>query len=245
MSVYDREQTILHLLSDKETMSVKELAGSLYVSEPTVRRDLTRLANKGLVIRTHGGVTTKSNAADEAFAISIREQVQSEAKMTIGRQAASLIHDGSVVMMDGSTSAFAVLPYLTEHKDLIVITNGAKTSMALGRMGIKHFCTGGQMINETMAYVGHHAENMLQGLNADVLLFSARGLTLDGSFSDSSIEENNLRRVMMSRARRRIMLLDSSKIGKRYIDVLCHVDEVTDLLCETPLPPEIQALVRR
>ncbi len=243
MSYHDREQQILHWLSEKETLSVKELAARLYVSEPTVRRDLSRLVHKGLILRTHGGVRSRmGTAADEAFAISLREQVHSEAKISIGRRAAELIHDGSVIMMDGSTSAFSVLPYLTEHKDLIVITNGAKTAMALGRMGIKNFCTGGQMINETMAYVGHHAENMIRSLNADVLLFSARGLTLDGNFSDSSIEENNLRRVMMERSTRQVMLLDSSKIGSRYIDVLCHVQDVTDILCEAPLPEEIVTL---
>lgn len=245
MSYYEREEKILHWLSEKEALSVRELAARLFVSEPTVRRDLNRLAHKGLIVRTHGGVLSKSNAADEAFAISLREQVHSEAKTSIGKRAASLIHDGSVIMMDGSTSAFSVLPYLTEHKDLIVITNGAKIAMALGRMGIKNFCTGGQMINETMAYVGRHAENMIRGLNADVLLFSARGLSYDGTLSDSSIEENNLRRVMMERSARQMMLLDSSKIGSRYIDVLCHVGDVSDILCETELPAEIEAMRQR
>lgn len=236
MSYYDREKEILSVLSEIELIDVHELAARLYVSEPTVRRDLTTMAKKGLVIRTHGGVTAKVNAADEAFAISLREQVQGTAKSVIGKKAAALIHDGSVILMDGSTSAFSVLPYLAEHKDLIVITNGAKTSLALGRMGIKNFSTGGQMINGTMAYVGRHAEAMVSSVNADLLLFSARGMTEDGSFSDSSIEENNLRRVMMSRAKRRVMLLDSSKLGKAYLDVLCRAEDVTDLVCEKALP---------
>ncbi len=242
MSFYDRSGQILHWLSERESLSVKELAARLYVSEPTVRRDLARMAQQGLIRRTHGGVQSRMGAADEGFAISLREQVHSEAKISIGKRAASLIHDGSVIMMDGSTSAFSVLPYLAEHKDLIVITNGAKTAMALGRMGIKNFCTGGQMINETMAYVGRHAEDMIRGMYADVLLFSARGLTLDGDFTDSSIEENNLRRVMMTRAARQVMMLDSSKIGNRYLDVLCRVGDVTDILCEAPLPNAILQL---
>lgn len=245
MSYHDREKEILSLLSEREFIRVHELAACLYVSEPTVRRDLTVMAKKGLVIRTHGGVTAKINAADEAFALSLREQVQGTAKSVIGKKAAGLIHDGSVILMDGSTSAFSVLPYLAEHKDLIVITNGAKTSLALGRMGIKNFCTGGQMINETMAYVGRHAEAMVSSVNADLLLFSARGLTEDGSFSDSSIEENNLRRVMMTRARRRVMLLDSSKLGKAYIDVLCRAEDVTDVVCETSLPAAITEKIGR
>ncbi len=239
MSYHDREKEILGVLSETEFIGVHELAARLYVSEPTVRRDLTAMAKKGLVIRTHGWVTAKVNAADEAFAISLREQAQGTAKSIIGKKAAALIHDGSVILMDGSTSAFSVLPYLAEHKDLIVITNGAKTSLALGRMGIKNFCTGGQMINETMAYVGRHAEAMVSAVNADLLLFSARGMAEDGSFSDSSIEENNLRRVMMSRAGRRVMLLDSSKLGKTYMDVLCRAEDVTDLVCEAPLPPSV------
>ena len=239
MSYYDREQEILNRLSEVDSISVRELASRLFVSEPTVRRDLARLAKKGLVVRTHGGVLSRAGAADEGFAMILREQTQNTAKEIIGRRAASLIKDGSVVMMDGSTSAYSVLPYLAEHKDLIVITNGAKTALALGKMGIKNFCTGGQMINETMAFVGRHAEEMIAGVHADVLLFSARGLSEDGVFSDSSIEENNLRRAMMKQCKRHIMLLDSSKIGKRYMDVLCRADEVTEIICETPIPHEI------
>lgn len=237
MGYYEREKEILSLLTERDMLTVSELAEKLYISEPTVRRDLATLSKKGLVIRTHGGVMPRAKAADEVFAISLREQVHGAAKMTMGKKAASLVRDGMVIMMDGSTSAFAVLPYLTEHKDIIVITNGAKTAMALGELGIKNFCTGGQMINDTMAYVGRHAEQMIQEINADILFFSARGLGMDGYFSDSSIEENNLRRIMMQRSKQQVMLLDSSKIGERYIDVLCHMRDVTEVVCETALPP--------
>lgn len=239
MGYHEREKEIMSLLTEGETVSVKQLANQLYVSEPTVRRDLSILARKGLVIRTHGGVMPKATAADEVFAISLREQVHGTAKMIMGRTAASMVKDGMVIMMDGSTSVYAMLPHLTEYKDLIVITNGAKTALTLGRLGIKNYCTGGQMINDTMAYVGRHAEQMIGELNADMLFFSARGLSEEGDFSDSSIEENNLRRAMMKRARRRVMLLDSSKVGQRYMDVLCRMEDVNEVICEKALPLEL------
>ncbi len=81
-------------------------------------------------------------------------------------------------------------------------------------------------------------------MNADILFFSARGLGEDGNFSDSSIEENNLRRAMMQRAQQKIMLLDSSKLGERYIDVLCHVRDVSEIVCETPLPASLMDMMK-
>ncbi|MBC8332094.1 MAG: DeoR family transcriptional regulator [Anaerolineae bacterium] len=51
-----RQQQILALLQTAETLSIRELAAELDVSQMTIHRDLNKLAENGLVLKMHGGV---------------------------------------------------------------------------------------------------------------------------------------------------------------------------------------------
>ena len=148
-----------------------------------------------------------------------------------------------VVMLDGSTSAYHLLPYLTRKKDLIVITSGAKTAVALAEANIRTFCTGGQMIIHSFSYVGEQAEAFVRNVNADILFFSCHGLTDDGRMTDPAIEEANLRKVMFQSARQRILLCDSSKFGKTCFYNMGTVADIDGVISEIPLPPAIQSTV--
>ena len=50
----ERHQKLLKVLAEKEFATVEELSKSLLVSMPTIRRDLTELARRKLIIRNHG-----------------------------------------------------------------------------------------------------------------------------------------------------------------------------------------------
>lgn len=94
MPYHDREELLLRYLTENRNAAVGEIAKALFVSEPTVRRDLNRLARRGLVIRTHGGAVLRQNPADERIPYLLREQSHSDRKADIARKAAALIRDG-------------------------------------------------------------------------------------------------------------------------------------------------------
>lgn len=77
----------------------------------------------------------------------------------------------SIIMLDASTTAFHLLSHLTQFKNILVITNGAKTALESASLGIKTICTGGEMTLESFSYVGPDAESTLQKYNADVAFF--------------------------------------------------------------------------
>lgn len=239
MPFYEREDRIINILLQKEVMSVNELADKLYISKPTLRRDLTKLEEKGIITRTHGGASLIKKPADANIPFSLREQEQNNAKDIIAQKALTFIKDGDTIMLDGTTSAYYIVPYLADFHNIIVITSSAKISFMLGQMGIRNICTGGHMITKSFSYVGSDAEAMVSRYNADVLFFSCRGLSENGLLSDNSIEENLLRKAMMRRAGKKIFLCDSSKIGKVCLHNLCHISEVDEIICETKVPQSI------
>jgi DeoR/GlpR family transcriptional regulator of sugar metabolism len=236
MLIGERQQRILEELKKNPNITVSELANKLFVSEPTVRRDFTELHQRGLITKVYGGAVLNSGAADREIPFLIRANEQSSIKVQMGRAAAELVRDGMVVMLDGSTSSYHIVPYLAQYQDLIVVTSGAKTAVSLAEHNLRTFCTGGQMIVHSYSYVGAQAEAFVRSFNADVLFFSCRGLTEDGLMTDQSIEEANLRRVMFECCKKKILLCDSSKIGKTCFYNMGNVEEIDGIISDKPLP---------
>lgn len=236
MFIEERQQLILELLKKDPGIDVKTLAKRLYVSEPTVRRDLTELHRKGMITKVYGGALLNQGAADREIPFYIREKEKSIAKAEMGKKAASLIQNGMVLMLDGTTSAYHILPYLKQFKDLIVVTSGAKTAVTLAEMNIRCFCTGGEMLIHSYSYVGELAESFVRHINADLLFFSCHGLSEDGKMTDRAVEEVNLRRAMFSSAKQKFLLCDSSKFGKTYFYNLGHITEVDGVISDASLP---------
>ena len=236
MPFYEREGKILNALMEKENVTLQELSEKLYVSIPTLRRDLIKLEQLGKIIRTHGGAKLVKKAADENIPLFLREQEQNSAKAQIAKKAASLIKDGDTIFLDGSTSAYSIIPLLAEFRKLTVITSSAKASFLLGQMDINNICTGGRMLNRSFSYIGEEAERTVRSYNADIVFFSCRGLSMDGRLSDNSVEENRLRRVMIQQSTKKVLLCDSSKLDKLYLNTLCHLSDLNNLICDIPIP---------
>lgn len=245
MSFHERKQTLIQLLQKSQELSTSEIAKILYVSEPTVRRDLKKLEESGEIIRVHGGAKNQPLAADLNTPYFIREDMQNVEKSLIGGKAAALVNDGDVIFLDASSTTFNMLPHLKEKKNIIVITNGAKTALLLGQMGIKNICTGGRMLKNTFAFVGYDAIQTLKRYNADKAFVSCHGLSLEGLATDKSIEENDLRLEMMAQAKESYLLCDSSKFGKTYLHTLCSISAFHDVLSDAPLPETLLHLLRK
>ena len=231
MSVYNRENQYISLLAQKPH-SIKELAEKLFISEPTVRRDIIVLKEKGLVTSQKGIVALKTNSPDQRIPLFIRHLEQNEKKQSIARKALRHIKDGDVIMLDASTTAFHLLAHLTEFKNVLVITNGAKTALEAASMGIRTICTGGELMTESFCYVGTDAESVLKNYNADVAFFSCRGISENNIATDNSILENAMRKIMIKNSKKSYLLCDSSKFGKTYLNTLCNVEDLNGLITE-------------
>lgn len=243
MMISERQKQIIEELKNDPQISVRELAQKLYVSEPTVRRDFTELHQRGILTKVYGGAILNSEAAHREIPFLLREKEQSSTKVEMGNRAAMLAHDGDVVMLDGSTSAYHMIPYLAKLKNITVVTSGAKTAVAAAEANIRTFGTGGQMIIHSYSYVGKQAEDFVRSINADILFFSCHGLDLQGRMTDNAIAEADIRRVMIEHSKKKILLCDSSKIGKTCFYNMGHVSDIDGVVSDRALPKELSDLI--
>lgn len=231
MSIKERELNIISYLKAHKEATVGELCSVFYVSEATMRRSLSSLAALGKIIRTHGGAAIK-NEPGENLPLFLREREHSDAKEIIAKKCLSLIKEGDTVMTDGSSSALALLRALDPKCPSVVISNSAKASLILAEVGIKAFITGGELSPDTYVYTGGHAERFLRSFNADVCFFSVRRLTHDGKLTDNAIAENSMRAAMMAQSKRRVLLLDSKKVGDACLNTLCRLSDIDCVVSE-------------
>lgn len=220
------EKEILEIVSKTQFSTVEELSKKLFISPATVRRKLIVLQEKGLIIRTRGGA--KINDSNNFYpSFSLRAHQNSLEKKKIALAAIKFIKNGDLIFIDGSTSAFFIAEYLSEFKDLMVLTNGIDTLSLLSKNHIKAYSTGGAISDSNRsALVGQIAQNTVNSMHADIAFFSAHSINKNGEIYDIFEQENYLRLCMMKNASRKIFLCDSTKFDTTSPFRLCSMSDV-------------------
>lgn len=244
MLTSERQAQILAELQKDPKLTVAQMAKRLHFSEPTIRRDYTQLHRRGIITKHYGYVTVNcdSGSPDQEIPFALRENERSKPKEQMALIASQLVRDGMVIMLDGSTSAYHLVSHLANFKDIIVITSGAKTAVALAELQIPVFSTGGKMRTNSYSYIGKEAEDAVRKYNADIVFFSCHGLSLDGMMSDPSVEECHLRQVMLEKAKEKYLLCDSSKIDRTYFYDMGNVSRLDGVISDKSLPEAIAGL---
>ena len=226
----ERETEILKILIAEKKVTVKELAVRLYSSEPSVRRSLAELEKQGYLRRTHGGAVFTADSAGSKIPFALREYENLREKEIMAEEAAKLLSDDSLIMLDGSSSSLKLVPYIAGKRNVRVLTNGLSALVELDRFGVPAISTGGSLIPTLRTLSGQDALNTISCYNADIAFFSCRGLTETG--------EATLPIWCWGRA----LLCAHEKIGKTYYHRLCSAAELTAIISDRPLPSSVAEL---
>lgn len=228
MSKNSRTEEILQLVNSRGSISVSELAERIYASPSTVRRDLERLEQEGLLRRHHGRAESVLTLRPPQI---IRRQRNQDAKHAVALRASKLVTAGSTIFIDASTTVQYMIPYLSSVEGLTVYTNGIDTALRLLESKIRAICTGGELFAESMAYVGSVASDTIRKTYFDALFFSSAGFD-DEIISDWSEPECILRRVAIEQSAKCYFLADASKRDKRFTHIVCRVTEIAEIICQ-------------
>ena len=227
-----RDSQILSVLEENGHCTVHELCDKLYLSEATMRRSLSELAQKGLINRTHGGaelLKTFTNAGP----FSSRMILNSVAKRDIARKAASMVPDGSIVFLDQSSTCYHLAEALTKKRDLTVVTNNLEIALLLAQTKFRVHLSGGQLCKTNrMCLAGEDAHGIFEEICADFAFFSTRSLSDDGIVSDCNREEIKVRNAMLKYAKCKVFLCDSSKFNSTAGYIQCALQDVDALISE-------------
>ena len=225
MSTSEREEQILDIIRRRNYVSVNELSRLLITSPSSIRRDLTSMQNRGLVTRSHGGVTLPDHIKGVA-SLHDRMTKNTAEKRMIAKKAATLLKNGQTVLLDSSSTASFLVPHIAQLRSVTVFTNNLITAMSLIEAGINTHCIGGCSLKGSPIMSGSEAFRTVSSIRPDILFFSSQSLDRDGIISDSTEEENYMRGLMLDSAKRSVFLCDSYKFGKHSTYTLTTLDKV-------------------
>lgn len=231
----DRFQQILELLGKESFITVEELSRRFYISLPTAYRDLRELERQQLIIRGDGGAMLV--APEKAnLPVDYRMAINAEAKAVLGKRAVELLNPGSVIFIDASTTAANMIDYMKPDMNLTVLTNGLITAIRLRSAGIRTFCVGGSLIDNSIAVGGKLAGDVVDEFSIDMMFFSAYGIDDQGIIIDTSEMETSLRRRILRKPATSVLLCDQSKFGKRSVFRIASLEAIDYVITDAPLP---------
>lgn len=222
MALTERQKDILQSLKTSKKISVKALADELFVSEATIRRDLSEMQAMGLIERSHGGAVLPENS--EEVSIFLRMERNASEKERVATKAILHIPPFKSVFIDSSSTALA----LAERIDLshkTVVTNSLQTAIQLSKKNnINLILLGGNVYFNTNSATGAWTARQLADFSFDLMLSSCAAVC-DGASYERSIEQKEIKKVAFERCKKRILLVDHTKFGGYGIHRLADLSE--------------------
>lgn len=237
MNPNPRQLTLLKVVQSQGSVTVEQLAETLGVTLQTVRRDVQRLADEGLLARFHGGVRVPSSTI-ENIAHQQRENLNAEGKQRIARAvAASVPNDCSLILNIGTTTE-AIAKALLYHTGLRVITNNLNVAAILSaNPQCEVIAVGGVVRGRDRGIVGEAAVDFIRQFKVDIALIGISGIESDGSLRDYDYREVKVSQTIISHAREVWLAADSSKFNRPAMVEVAKLSQIDRLFTDAP-PPE-------
>jgi DeoR family transcriptional regulator of aga operon len=229
----------LHLIRQRERVSIELICEEFSVSSATARRDLDALVERGLARRIRGGAMAVQLPPPDLPAIQ-RETEQGAAKRRIGQAAAKLISPGETVFLSSGTTALEVARSLRDIPGLTVITNSLLVLNTLADAErITLVGLGGVLRRSEMSFIGHVTEQMLAEVRADKIFLGVRAIDAEFGLTNDFMLETMTDRAILKIGRELIVVADHTKCGRVGPAFVAPVNAVHTLITDTETPAQV------
>jgi DeoR/GlpR family transcriptional regulator of sugar metabolism len=227
----ERQAYIAHIVATQGKVRVAQLTERFGVSEPTVRKDLAVLEQKGLLRRTHGGAVSVRPPMEQEVAS--RQARNREAKAAIARACVRLLPSGEAVFLDNGSTVQQIAQALAgSGLRLTVLTGAPAVAEALADApGITHLLLGGQLRKLSGCLVGPLATENLKLFRIGTAFIGASGVS-EGGVTVADLAESALKAAVVTQAQRVIVPVDHSKVGLADFVKVCELDEIDAIVTD-------------
>lgn len=242
--VDSRKNEILKLLSIDESLGVDDLVKQLNVSEATVRRMFSILAEEGKIIRTHGGARLMSRTAPD-YSFYKQSELNITQKEAIGKCAARLVNPDEILFLDSGTTVLSAAKAMAgrieggQLKGISVVTNSIIVAEVLGSL-CKVILLGGQVRLFRKDISGPLVERYIKMFRADKAFVGTDGLTTKDGLMTTDEYTSYVDGEMIRRSSQSILVADSSKFNKPSFVSYARIDEIDLIITDSLLPESIR-----
>lgn len=224
-------------LKSHNLVTVDQLVAAIAASPATIRRDLIKLDQEGVISRSHGGVTLNRFIPNQPTTLEKKQRHLAE-KQAIAHAAASLVKSGDAVVLDAGTTMLELARQLT-HLPLRVITADLHIALFLSEFKqIEVTIIGGRIDDSSQSCIGEHGRRLLRNIYPDIAFVSCNSWSMEKGITAPTEEKAGLKQDLLANARRRVLLADSSKYGSWSLFQAAPLQQLTDIITDKLLTSE-------
>jgi DeoR/GlpR family transcriptional regulator of sugar metabolism len=226
MLAVERQKSILEQLKKDGHVRVRHLSAVFGVNEETVRRDLKKMEDEGLVIRGHGGAVLNADTSVE-LPFNVRMKRNIGAKQEIARITAGLVRDGMHIMLDASSTLVYIAKAISNKKGLTIVTNSLEIIVEMSnRPNVSLISTGGCLDTGYLAFTGPKTIHSIKEYATDIAVISCMGLDMERGIMDSNDSMAEIKHTTMSSTRSCILAADHTKFGRTSFSHICEIRDI-------------------
>jgi DeoR/GlpR family transcriptional regulator of sugar metabolism len=234
----ERRNLIMAKLLKKQRVSTIELAEELGLSEDTIRRDLNKLHEKGLLEKVYGGAVPVTNKEKNVFDITISNE---KMKKKIGIKALSLLHDGQVIIMSGGTTNLVFSKLIPPLLKATVYTYSLPIAMQLSQYeNIDLIFIGGKMQKNAMVTIGMDVIQVLSKIKADICFIGASSINTEHGLTEEGYEVSIVKKAMLDASEKVVSMFTADKLNNKMPHVVCGINRLNAIV--TDLNPDDELL---
>ncbi|WP_438448756.1 DeoR/GlpR family DNA-binding transcription regulator [Gorillibacterium sp. sgz5001074] len=244
MSAIKRHEQILEILITDKEATVARLSEALNVSGKTIREDLEKLEQQGLLKRYHGGATLANEGFAGLFPNALPNSKNEDAKAVAAKRALELVKAGEVIALDGGSTTLA-MARLMENMPVTVITNDLFIIGELVRKDqVRLVVPGGyrnrnQLINENFS-------SIIGSMNIQKAFISTTGINPEYGLTVFTQALVSQKRAIMQAAAESYCVADHTKFNQCALLTFAKLEEVAAIITDPGIPAEaVQAYSQR
>jgi len=228
-----RLDKIREIIKQDKKVLVLDLSEQFGVTPETIRRDLEKLENEGLVVRTYGGAALNGQTQENSEKISFikRSRTNVEEKRSIAAIAATKIPANASIGCDASSTVMELLSLLSEREDLLVLTNSASVIHDMENTKFEILSTGGLLNRQSFSMQGGVARTTIQEYHLDMVFISCKGINSNGIY-DSHELEADVKKALIERGHKVFLLVDHTKFDRVAFMKLTELDHIDALITD-------------
>lgn len=235
MKPVQRQAQIAELVSRRGFVGVDALSVQFGVSAETIRRDLSDLAGRDLLTKTHGGAKRPQRLAREgSFDERLAEDMQ--AKRRIAAKMVELVSPGDTLFIDTGSTTLACAMELAHLRDLTVITNSTRIAhvFASPRHAAGVHLLGGEYRAQNEQVTGAMAIAQMASFHADCAIIGMAGINVELGLMDADPHEADMARAMIKASEKLYAVGHAAKFERRAAHIVCALEEVDVLVSDSP-----------
>lgn len=232
MSSKERLMVIRQCIQNVKKISVTELSKQCSVTEETIRRDLDKLENEGVVTRIHGGAIWNSDVQKEGIHFYKRVSKYLKEKQNIARKTATLLEGKHTIIADSSTTVMEALKLMQDSQDVTVVTNSTEVFREFQQSPINIISVGGEFNKKSLSLQGQLAKSNISKYHVSVALISCKSLDIEKGVQDSNEGEAEIKKIMLEQADEVALLADHSKFDQTAFVCLIDLKSVNYIITD-------------